>query len=71
MMPSIEACEKALSMVPEPVVIGVSVLAAGYISPREAAEYIAALPNIKGVAVGVSKESHARETFSLFKSAFH
>lgn len=67
MMPSIEACERALSMISEPIVIGMSVFAAGYLRPREAAEYIATLPNMKGVAVGVSKESHARETFSLFR----
>jgi hypothetical protein len=70
MTPSIEECEKALSVMPEPVVIGISVFAAGYIRPREAAEYIVTLPNMKGVAIGVSKESHARETFGLFKQRF-
>ena len=70
MTPSIEECEKALSVIPKPIVIAISVFAAGYIRPEEGAEYIAALPNMKGVAVGVSKESHARETFSLFKKRF-
>jgi len=69
MSPSVEECEKALSVIPEPVVIAISILAAGYIRPEEAAEYIAGLPNIRGIAVGVSKEKHAKETFSLFKSA--
>lgn len=70
MTPSIEECEKALSLLPEPAAIGISVFAAGYLRPKEAAEYIAALPNIKGVAVGISKESQARETFGLFREGF-
>jgi len=65
MIPSKEACEKALSMLPEPNSIAISILAAGYVKPSQAAEYIASLPNIKGVAVGVSKEKHAKETFSV------
>ena len=40
---------------------------AGYLNPSEAIDYVATLPNIKGVAVGVSKEKHARETFRLLK----
>jgi hypothetical protein len=67
MTPSTEECEKALSIIPKPVVIGISVFAAGYVGPKEAADYIHSLPNIRGVAVGVSKRSHARETFDLFK----
>jgi len=69
MTPSVEECEKALSALPEPVVIAISILAAGYILPEEAAKYIERLPNIRGIAVGISKEKHARETFSLFKNA--
>ena len=67
MNPSIEACEKALQSVHEPILIGISVLAGGYLKPPEAIDYIAALPNVKGVAVGVSKEKHARETFRFLK----
>src|SRR3989304_1415986 len=67
MTPSIKKCEETLSILPEPIVIAISVLAAGYLSPVEAAEYLAKLPNIKGVAIGVSKEKHAKETFKLFK----
>ena len=67
MIPSKEDCEKALEYLPKPNSIAISILAAGYVKPFEAAEYIASLPNIKGVAVGVSKENHARETFGLFK----
>ena len=70
MVPSVEACEKALPGLPAPVVIAMSVLAAGYLSPSDAAGYIAGLPNIRGVAAGVSKESHAKTTFNLFRNAF-
>jgi len=67
MIPSRIECEKALESLPEPIVIAISIMAAGYLKPSEAIEYVATLPNIEGVAVGVSKEKHARETFRLFK----
>lgn len=67
MNPSRRECEKALESVPEPNIIAISIFAAGYLSPPNAIDYIATLPNMKGVAVGVSKESHARETFALLK----
>jgi hypothetical protein len=67
MVPSIEDCEKTLENLPEPIVVAISILAAGYLRPEEAADYISNLPNIKGVAVGVSKEKHAKTTFNLFQ----
>lgn len=67
MNPSRAECEKALAEVPGTNVIAMSVLAAGYLSLSEAAEYIKTLLNLKGVVIGVSKESHARETFRLLK----
>lgn len=67
MCPSKDECEKALESFHEPAVIAISILAAGYLKLPEAIDYVAALPNIKGVAVGVSKESHARETFRLLR----
>ncbi|MGB9683895.1 MAG: hypothetical protein ACPL1Z_03070 [Candidatus Bathyarchaeales archaeon] len=67
MVPSRQECEKALEGLPKPNVLAISVLAAGYLKPKEAADYIAGLPNIKGVAVGVSKEKHASETFRLLR----
>lgn len=67
MNPSRKECEEALTNISEPIVIAISILAAGYLKPSEAIDYIATLPNIKGVAVGVSKEKHAHETFKLFK----
>jgi hypothetical protein len=70
MTPSIEECEKALSVIPKPIVIAISVFAAGYVDLSNAGKYIMALPNIKGVAIGVSKEKHAKESFQLFKQGW-
>jgi hypothetical protein len=67
MVPSKTECEKSLESLTKPIVIAISILAAGYLSPSEAIDYITTLPNIEGVAVGVSKETHARETFRLLK----
>jgi hypothetical protein len=67
MNPSRTECEKALADLHEPNVIGMSILAAGYLKPVEAIRYVRSLSNLKGVVVGVSKEVHARETFKLLK----
>ncbi|MEM5866766.1 MAG: hypothetical protein QXG39_02490 [Candidatus Aenigmatarchaeota archaeon] len=67
MVPSREECEKALKSITKPNVLAISILAAGYLKPEEAVDYIAGLPNIKGLAVGVSKEKHAIETFKLLR----
>jgi hypothetical protein len=65
MNPSQEECEKTLKEIPQAEIIAMSVLAAGYLKPFEAAQYIGKLSNISHVVVGVSKESQARETFNL------
>jgi len=67
MNPSKTDCEKALANITESNIIAISILAAGYLKPLEAVNYIKGLPNIRGVAVGVSKEQHARATFKLLK----
>jgi hypothetical protein len=67
MNPSRAACEEALRTIHWPILLAISVLAAGYLKPVEATEYLASLPNLKGVAVGVSKESQAEEMFKLLK----
>jgi len=67
MNPSRLECEKALSDVEGLNVIAMSILAAGYLKPLEAMDYIRSLPNLEGVVVGVSKEHHTRETFKLLK----
>lgn len=65
MNPSKTECEKALSDVSGSNVIMMSILAAGYLKPSEAINYVRGLPNAKGVVVGVSSEQQARETFRL------
>ena len=67
MNPSKDECEKALANLPETEVLAISVLAAGYLKPLEASKYLQTLPNLKGIVVGVSKETQARETFRLLK----
>ncbi|WGM88480.1 MAG: hypothetical protein NUK63_06025 [Candidatus Bathyarchaeum tardum] len=67
MDPSKDECERALASVDNGNVIAISILAAGYLAPLDAIEYVQSLPNILGVAVGVSKEKHAFETFNFFK----
>ena len=71
MDPSKIECEKALASLDGANVIAISILAAGYLKPPEAIEYVAGLPNISGVSVGVSKEQHARETFRLLKNGLN
>jgi len=67
MNPSKEECEKALAEVSESNIVAISILAAGYLRLPEAIEYIQTLPNLRGVAVGVSKEHHAHETFRFLE----
>ncbi|MGA2158529.1 MAG: hypothetical protein ABSG90_04860 [Dehalococcoidia bacterium] len=67
MCPSREECEKALVKASSAEIIAFSILAAGRVKLPEAIDYIASLPELKGVAVGVSKISHCGETFGLLK----
>jgi len=67
MNPSRMDCEKALADLPESEVLAISILAAGYLKPPEAINYIRNLPNLSGAVVGVSKEHHARQTFKLLR----
>jgi hypothetical protein len=68
MVPSKDMCEKSLETLPSPSLIAISVLAAGYVKPVQAAGYLSTLHNVKGVAVGVSKEMQAEQTFKLFRN---
>ncbi len=63
MCPSRAACEAALEELPDTDVIAFSILAAGHLGYTEAIDYVATLPRLRGVAVGVSKPEHARSTF--------
>lgn len=67
MNPSKDDCEKALIDVSGSTVIMMSVLAAGYLNPKEAISYVRGLPNAKAIVVGVSNERQARETFGLLR----
>lgn len=67
MAPSREACEATLARDDGPDVIAFSILASGHITLQEAAQYMESLPNLKGIAVGVSKEHHAQDTFRLLR----
>jgi len=68
MSPSREGCEEALTGISETEVIAINVLASGYLKPSEAIEYIRRLLQVKGIAIGVSKEKHAYD-FKLFREA--
>lgn len=68
MTPTKEACEKALLEKDGAQVIAMSILAAGQIGLSEAIKYLNSLSNIRSVVVGVSRESHAQETFTRLQS---
>jgi hypothetical protein len=63
MNPSVAACEEAARKHPVDI-MAMGTLASGFLKPREAYEYLASVPNIKSVVVGVSSEAHIAETFS-------
>jgi hypothetical protein len=67
MNPSREECEKTLSNLSPSVVLAISVLAAGYFKPNEAADYLEGLKNLKGIVVGASSVEQAGASFSFFK----
>ena len=69
MNPSKEACEETLAALPRPIVLAISVLAAGYFRPPEAAKYVATQENLKGMVAGVSSVEQAQETFPIFARA--
>ncbi len=69
MCPSREGCEEALRKVPGTEVIAYGILASGYLGVLEAVEYIRKLPELNGLAVGVSKEHHAKKTFKQISDA--
>jgi hypothetical protein len=70
MNPSRQICEEALMQSHGPIVLGISVLAAGYLKPPEALDYITSLKNLRGAVLGVSSTQQASELFSLFSSRF-
>jgi hypothetical protein len=68
MNPSQAECEKTLKEIPQAEIIAMSILAAGYLGPFDAAQYIAKLSKVSHIVVGVSNERQASETFRFFKN---
>jgi hypothetical protein len=66
MNPSRGECERCLREY-DVDVLAMSTLAAGYLKPKEAYEYLFSLPNIESVVVGVSTKEHAEETFGIIR----
>jgi hypothetical protein len=69
MNPSREDCELCLSHFPSEV-IAISVLAGGYLGLDEAVRYLKGLPGLSGVAIGVSSEQHAEDSFTKLKRLY-
>jgi len=68
MSPSRDACKATLSNLGEGNVIAMSVMAGGYLKLDEAIDYVRTLPNLSGVAIGVSSKEHARDTFTRLRT---
>lgn len=64
--PSREAFEQCLKDY-ELQLLAMSTLAAGYLKPKEAYEYLFSLPRVDSVVVGLSSTNHAVETFSAIR----
>ena len=64
--PSREACEATLRT-HRLRLLAMSTLAAGYLAPDEAYEYLFAQPNVESVVVGVSNAAHAGQTFGAIQ----
>jgi len=64
MSPSRHSCEACLPNMSEGSVIAMSVLAGGFLKLDQAIDYLRTLPNLSGIAVGVSSKDHAKDTFA-------
>jgi len=67
MTPSKKECEAVLKDLPGTELIAYGVLASGYLSVADAIDYLNSLPQLTGVAIGVSKEKHAEESFRALR----
>jgi hypothetical protein len=47
--------------------LAMSTLAAGFLKPKEAYDYLYSLPKVDSVVVGVSTKAHAEETFAIIR----
>lgn len=68
MNPSREECERCLKEY-DVEVLAMSTLAAGYLKPRNAYDYLFTLPNIKSFVVGFSTKEHAMDIVNLIKTS--
>ena len=68
MSPSRESSETCLSAVEGGDVIAMSILAGGYLNMDQAFDYIRKWSKLSGIAVGVSSNKHAQETFTKFRT---
>lgn len=68
MNPSKESCEQCLSGLTDGYVIAMSILAGGYLTLEEAAQYLQTLRGISGTVAGVSTKQHAQQTFTKLRS---
>ncbi|MBX4216109.1 hypothetical protein KW797_04130, partial [Candidatus Parcubacteria bacterium] len=66
MNPSRLSCERTIAETKH-TVLAMGTLASGTLAPDAAYEYIAALPKVRHVVVGVSTKEHAGETFSAVR----
>jgi hypothetical protein len=64
--PSLEAFENCLRT-KRVRLLAMSTLAAGFLKPQEAYDYLYSLPNVVSTVVGVSKKHHAEETFGIIR----
>ncbi len=71
MCPSKSECEESLKVAHGAEVIAMSILAAGYLKPEGAIDYLADLQGLSGCVVGVSKESQATETFRVLREGLN
>jgi hypothetical protein len=62
------ASEEALAGLTNPSVIAISILAGGQVSLADSLKYLRSVPQIRSVAVGVSSEPHAEETFTHLRT---
>lgn len=67
MNPSREVCERYLRDY-NVNILAMNTLAAGYLKPTEAYDYVYSLPNINSVVVGISSKEHANETIGILNS---
>jgi len=68
MNPSRESCEACLQHLSDGNVLAMSILAGGYLPLNEAVEYLRGIPNLEGIAVGVSSKRHAEQTFTSLRT---